>query len=96
MRYHPNVFATKGNVPSICIYYEHKAKGFMDKVGLTDLMIDVEEISASKIIDKITYLEDNYNTIKELLKKRTPQLKEESQKTTEIIIEKLKQLEVIK
>lgn len=96
MRYHPNIFAAKGNVPSTCIYYEHKAKGFMEKLGLIDLMINVEEISASKIIDKFTYLEENYNTIKEQLKKRTPQLKEESKKTTEIIIGKLKQLEAIK
>ena len=96
MRYHPNIFAAKGNVPSICIYYEHKAKGFMEKLERTDLIINVEEISANKIIDKFTYLEENYNTIKEQLKKRTPQLKEESQKTTDIIIEKLKQLEVIK
>jgi colanic acid/amylovoran biosynthesis protein len=96
MRYHPNIFAAKGNVPSISIYYEHKMKGFMEKLERTDLMINVEEISANKIIDKFTYLEENYNTIKEQLKKRTPQLKEESQKTTDIIIEKLKQLEVIK
>ena len=89
MRYHPNIFAAKGNVPSICIYYEHKAKGFMEKLGLTDLTINVEDISASKIIDKFTYLEENYNAIKEQLKKRTPQLKEESKKTTEIIIGKL-------
>jgi coenzyme F420 hydrogenase subunit beta len=96
MRYHPNIFATKGNVPPICIYYEHKAKGFMEKLGLRDLMINVEGISASKIIDKFTYLEGNYDTIKERLKKRTPRLKEQSKKTTEIIIGKLKQLEVIK
>ncbi|MBA7525649.1 hypothetical protein ES705_17802 [subsurface metagenome] len=96
MRYHPNIFAAKGNIPSICIYYEHKAKGFMEKLGRIDLMINIEEISASKIIDKFTYLEGNYNTIKEQLKKRTTQLKEESQKTTEIIIEKLKQLGVVK
>jgi len=96
MRYHPNIFAAKGNVPSIAIYYEHKTKGFMEKLRRTDLMIDVEEISASKIIEKFTYLEENYNTIKEQLKKKTPQLKEESKKTTEIIIGKLKQLGITK
>jgi len=96
MRYHPNIFAAKGNVPSIAIYYEHKTKGFMEKLGRTDLTINVEEINTSKIIDKFTYLEENYNTIKEQLKKRTLQLKEESKKTTEIIIGELKQLGVVK
>ena len=89
MRYHPNIFAAKGNVPSISIYYEHKMKGFIEKLGRTDLMINVEEISASKIIDKFIYLKENYNIIKKQLKKRTPQLKEESKKTTKIILEKL-------
>lgn len=96
MRYHPNIFAAKGNIPSICIYYEHKAKGFMEKLGRVDLMINVEEISASKIIDKFLYLEKNYNTIKEEIIKRIPRLKEESEKTTDIIMEKLKQLKLIK
>jgi len=96
MRYHPNIFAAKGNIPSICIYYEHKAKGFMEKLGRVDLIINVEEISASKIIDKFLYLEKNYNTIKEEIIKRTPRLKEESERTTDIIMEKLKQLKLIK
>ena len=89
MRYHPNIFAAKGNVPSICIYYEHKAKGFMEKLGLTNLVINVEEISASRIIEKFTYLEENYNPIKEAIKKQTPQLKDLSKKTTQIIIQNL-------
>lgn len=95
MRYHPNIFAAKGNIPSIAIYYEHKTKGFMEKLGRTDLMINVEEISASEIIDKFIYLEENYNIIKQQLKKRTPQLKQKSKKTTKIIIWKLKQLGVV-
>ena len=89
MRYHPIVFATKANVPFVCISYEHKVKGFINKIGLTELNMDVDEISADKIIDKFTYLEDNYEAIKEHLKKQSPQLKEDSKKTTRIIIEKL-------
>ena len=89
MRYHPIVFATKANVPFVCISYEHKVKGFISKIGLTDLIVDVEEISADKIIDRFTFLEDNYKVIKEQLRKQSPQLKEDSKKTTRIIIEKL-------
>jgi colanic acid/amylovoran biosynthesis protein len=95
MRYHPNIFAAKFNVPSIAIYYEHKTLGFMEKLGRTDLIVNVEEIDTSKIIDKFIYLEKNYNTIKEQLKKQTVHLKIESQKTIEIIIDKLKHLGLI-
>ena len=96
MRYHPNIFASKGNIPSIAISYEHKIDGFMEKLERLDLLIKIEEINHIKIIDKFKYLEKNYSKIKEQLKKRTPQLKEESQKTTDIIIKKLKKLDIIK
>ena len=96
MRYHPNIFASKGNVPSIAISYEHKTDGFMEKLERKDLLINVEDINKYKIIDKFKYLEKNYNTIKEQIKNRSPQLKEESKKTTDIIIKKLKKLEIIK
>lgn len=95
MRYHPNIFAAKANVPSIAVSYEHKIKGFMEKLGRMDLMTKLEELSASKIIDRFEYLEENYKTIKEQLEKKTPKIKKESQKTTMIIMRKLQQLEII-
>lgn len=89
MRYHPNIFAAKAGIPFISISYEHKMRGFVKKIEFTDLIIDIEEVSADKIINKFIYLEENYNTIKEHLKKQTLQLKEESKKTTLLIADKL-------
>jgi len=89
MRYHPNIFAAKGNTPFIALSYEHKMRGFAKKIGFTELVIDVEEMSAGKIINKFVYLEQNYNAIREYLKQQGPQLKEESKKTTRIILDKL-------
>ena len=89
MRYHSNIFSAKGNVPFISIYYEHKMKGFMENIGLAELLINVEEINAGEIIDKYLYLEQNYGFIKNVLEKWNPQLKQKSKMTTEIIIEKL-------
>lgn len=90
VRYHGTVFSAKGEVPFIPVCYEHKTKGFVQKIGLTDVMIDVEEVSGNKLIDKFTYLEENYDIIKEQLKSKVPLLKEESRKTTKIILEKLR------
>lgn len=75
MRYHPVVFAAKGNTPFISIYYEHKAEGFARKVGFTDFTIHVERISANEIINKLEVLEQNYDTVKERLKAINPLLK---------------------
>lgn len=92
LRYHPAVFAAKVNTPFISIYYEHKAEGFARKAGFTDFIIHIENISASEIINRFTVLERDYDTVKERLRAINPLLKEESRKTTRIIIDKLKQL----
>jgi coenzyme F420 hydrogenase subunit beta len=92
MRYHPVVFAAKGNTPFISIYYEHKAEGFVQRVGLTDFAIRIEDISASEIIDRFTILEQNYDEVKERLRAVNPLLKEQSRKTTRIIVDKLREL----
>jgi len=92
MRYHPAVFAAKGNTPFISIYYEHKAEGFAQKMGFTDFTIHIEDISASEIINRFTVLERDYETVKERLRAINPLLKEESRKTTRIIVDKLTQL----
>ena len=92
MRYHPVVFAAKGNTPFICVYYEHKAEGFARRAGFADFAIHVENLSAGEIIDRFTILERDHNALKEQLVALNPVLKEESRKTTRIIIDRLKQL----
>jgi coenzyme F420 hydrogenase subunit beta len=92
MRYHPVVFAAKGNTPFISIYYEHKAEGFVQRVGFTDFAIQIEDISASEIIRRFTILEQNYDEVKERLRAVNPLLKEQSRKTTRIIVDKLREL----
>ncbi|WP_440947237.1 polysaccharide pyruvyl transferase family protein [Methanosarcina sp. T3] len=89
MRYHSNIFAAKGNVPFISIYYEHKMKGFMQNLGLDNLMIDVKEITSDKIKDKFVYLEQNHNDVKKYLTDQMPELKNRSRKTTELFMENI-------
>lgn len=89
MRYHSNVFAAKQNVPFISIYYEHKMKGLMEKIELTDFMINVEDISFNQIRVKFIQIEESYYLIKNHLKIQTSLLEQESKKTTDLIIKTL-------
>lgn len=90
MRYHSNIFAAKHKIPFISIYYEHKMKGFMEKLGLTDLMINVDSISSDEIIKRFIYLEQRYTNIQKHLEKHVPILMKESQATTELIVDSIK------
>lgn len=91
MRYHSNIFAAKGGVPFLPISYEHKMKGFMDSLGLTDLTLDVRTLTARDIIEKFEYVEHNYGQLKVVINNRIPDLRELSKKTTEIIAARIKQ-----
>jgi colanic acid/amylovoran biosynthesis protein len=96
MRYHPALFAAKGNVPTICIYYEHKMKGFIEILGRIDLLINVENISYDLIIEKFQYLEKNIEQIKNEIQQKVPELREASKMTLEILKKQLSKHETIK
>jgi colanic acid/amylovoran biosynthesis protein len=96
MRYRSNIFAAKQRIPFISIYYEHKMKGFMDKLGLTELTINVEDISSKEVINKFNYIEENHEVILTHLNNNIPILIEESQKTTSFVLNSLKSLDISK
>lgn len=86
-RYHPNIFAAKNNIPFISISYEHKMNGFINKIELENLNIDICNANVNKIMEKLMYIEENYEQIVSHLKNRNKELKTDSQKTTKIIVD---------
>jgi len=52
-RYHPQIFAASSGVPGICIYYEHKALGFMSLLGMKDFAFDIRNLDADAMCDKL-------------------------------------------
>jgi colanic acid/amylovoran biosynthesis protein len=89
LRYHPCIYATKANIPCLAISYQHKMDGFYKKAGLTDLNIRIETINLNNITKKLEYLEKNYEDIRQRLIRINPFLKEESKKTTRIMVDDL-------
>ena len=92
MRYHSNIFAAKGTIPSIIIYYEHKMEGFGRKLDRLDLMLNVKDISTENLIEKFEYLEKNYAKIKNELESRLPLLKADARETTKILVENIRKI----
>jgi colanic acid/amylovoran biosynthesis protein len=88
-RYHPAIFASKSNVPTLCIFYEHKMRGLMEKLGRSDLTMSVEDVDDSQLIQRFTYLEDNYNVIKHELAEANGKMKGDAERTTKLIIERI-------
>ena len=79
-RYHSIVFAINNNVPFISLSYEHKMKGLLDKLGLTENMVDIQDIfnnedkysSALRNIEKLLLAKEqqiNRNLANEIVSK---------------------------
>jgi polysaccharide pyruvyl transferase WcaK-like protein len=83
-RYHPQVFAASAGVPGVCIYYEHKALGFMRTLGLEDLCIDAAALDASALVQKVDVALDRSEELAEKLRNREPSLRAAALRTTEL------------
>ncbi|MEN8905169.1 MAG: polysaccharide pyruvyl transferase family protein [Clostridiales bacterium] len=86
-RYHSAIFACKTGVPCLCIAYEHKAKGFMNMVGLDDYCIDILEVNSELLLGKIDKIEENRDIIKNQLVKVIPEVTEKAEKSS-LLVEK--------
>ncbi len=88
MRYHSIIFATKMNVPCVGIYYEHKAKGFMEKVGIIDLGVSIDDFinKSDLIMDKLEYISNNEEIIRQKIRTNMIELAKLSSKGTELIL----------
>ncbi len=85
LRYHSNIFSAKMKTPFISVSYEQKMKGFMEQSNLSDLCIDVNNLSPNNLIKGFDYLEKNYDSIKERISAASDRAKNISLKTTELI-----------
>ena len=82
MRYHSNIFSAKEGTPFISISYEQKMFGFMQKIGLEEYCIDINELSIIELENKFKKLNSNYELYNQKLKLIHNFLLEESRKTS--------------
>jgi len=85
MRYHSNIFSAKMGTPFIAVVYEEKMEGFLELAELMDYSLQLSEISASKILEKFSLLEINYQQIKIQLKWKNENWKKRAEKTIELL-----------
>lgn len=89
MRYHSNIFSAKMGTPFISIAYEQKMTGFMEKVGLEKYCIQLADLSAEIIYEKLSMLIENYEQYKEKLVAKKEEFVLESHKTTDLVLDSI-------
>ncbi|WJE15270.1 polysaccharide pyruvyl transferase family protein [Halobacillus sp. ACCC02827] len=68
-RMHSNIFATSVGVPTFAIAYERKTNGIMNRLNMNEYVVDIEDVSAEKVLVGLQSLEENKDIISESLKK---------------------------
>lgn len=89
MRYHSNIFSAKMETPFISVSYEQKMEGFMQKIGLSDYCIKVQDLRDDLLINKFIALCENYDDLKVFLKKKHSIMRQESKRTSDILFDVL-------
>lgn len=88
-RYHPAIFGHTAFVPGVCIYYEHKALGFMRQLGLEENAFEIRKIQAEPVLAALSNIMANREQIIEQLHQMVPELQQRSARTTKMAIELL-------
>lgn len=84
-RYHSIIFAAKMGTAFVPIYYEHKAKSFVESLGLENLLIDVYKLSKKDLLEKIDYVWQNRVSLVKKADKKLPSLQNKAFMATQLI-----------
>lgn len=95
-RYHPIIYAAKAYIPFISLSYHFKIKGLIEKLECQNLLVDVGDMNKDILINKFEQIEKNYDKIQDHLQRKVPLLQKESKKTTEILLNEIKHLDLVK
>ncbi len=89
-RYHPQIFAATANVPGVCIYYEHKALGFMQALNMESLAFDIRKLDSRALLQGLARVLRERQQLSQILAERIPELRKRSAQTTELAIDLLR------
>lgn len=86
-RYHPQIFSGTSGVPGICIYYEHKALGFMQFLGLEEFAFDIRSLEVDNMKKQLSIAIKDRKALSEQIKENMRPIRRQASKTTELLIQ---------
>ncbi|HZK12010.1 MAG TPA: polysaccharide pyruvyl transferase CsaB [Atribacterota bacterium] len=86
VRLHSIIFSSMANIPFIAFNYDPKVKYFIEELGLSELLLEIDEdISLKNIQEKIEYLRKNNDKIKNILLEKVNNLEEKALMNNELV-----------
>jgi len=84
-RYHPAVFAISAGVPVLCIPYEHKATGVMEAAGQYRYVLQLDDVTPQRLVDRLDELVDRRDQVSAELREVEPELRRRARRTSELV-----------
>lgn len=81
-RYHPQIFAATAGTPGICIYYEHKALGFMEMLGMQTFAFNIRNPDAEAMCAKLDEVIERRDGLSQRIKEKIVPIRERSRLTS--------------
>ena len=86
VRLHSIIFSSMANIPFIAFNYDPKVKYFVEDLGLSELLLEIDkDISLKNIQKKIEYVRENNDKIKEVLLEKVNNLEEKALVNNELV-----------
>lgn len=86
VRLHSIIFSSMANIPFIAFNYDPKVKYFVENLGLSELLLETDEdISLKNLQEKIEYIRENNDKIKDILLKKVNNLEKKALANNELV-----------
>jgi len=86
VRLHSIIFSSIANIPFVAFNYDPKVKYFVEDLGLSELLLEIgEDISLKNIQEKVEYIRENNDKIKDILLEKVNILKEKALVNNELV-----------
>jgi len=90
MRLHSIIFSSMVNIPFIALNYDPKVKNFVQDLDLTELLLELNDISLKIFRKKVEYVWKNSDKIKKILAKKTKDLEKKAIINNDMVFKILK------
>jgi polysaccharide pyruvyl transferase WcaK-like protein len=88
-RYHPQIFAINGGVPGVCIYYQHKALGFLTQCGLERFAFPIDNLDGVAVRAALDEAIERRAELRAHIAAALPALRAASARSSELVVELL-------
>ena len=86
VRLHSIIFSSMANIPFIAFNYDPKVKYFVEDLGLSELLLEIDkDISLKNIQKRIEYIRENNDKIKDILLEKVNNLEKKALANNELV-----------